>query len=311
MTNYTERLKTFTENDLPDLDEVVLGALELFAETPVPEIDFQAFARPLVVGSGNAAVTGRLLYSHVDAVYADESSYVEKLDTYPDIDGAILISASGSKHALPIAAELERRQIKTILLTNNPEAPAKERLIKDDVFVFPKNREPYTYNASTYMGMLLSKTGEDTEAIIKFIESTIKPKLPSNLANYGAYYFIIPEKFNVMGEMIGTKFNELFGPRVMGRIFTLEQTKHAKTVINLETELFVSLGEENVLFGKPENRLHIPLPLDANYVAFMAISYYFVGQLQKQLPPYFKNRIAQYAHETSQLFGSTIKVIVK
>jgi len=311
MKNYTERLKTFTESDLPDLDEVVLGALELFTDTPVPEIDFQAFARPLVVGSGNAAVTGHLLFCHVDAIYADESSYIEKLDTYPDIDGAILISASGSKHAIPIATELERRQIKTILLTNNPNAPAKERLIKDDVFVFPKNREPYTYNTSTYMGMLLSKTGENAETILEFIESTIKPQLPTDLARYGAYYFIIPDKFSAMREMIETKFNELFGPRVMGRIFTLEQTKHAKTVVALDTELFVSIGEENTLFGKPENRLHIPLPLDSNFVTFMAVSYYFVGTLQKQLPPYYKNRIAEYAKETSEMFGSTINVIVE
>lgn len=311
MTNYTDRLKTFTENDLPELDEVVLGALELFTETPVPEIDFQAFARPLVVGSGNAAVTGCLLYSHVDAVFADESSYIEKLDTYPDIDGAILISASGSKHAIPIAAELERRQIKTILLTNNPEAPVKSQLIQDDVFVFPKNREPYTYNTSTYMGMLLSRTGEDPGVILDYIVTTIQPLIPNDFARYGAYYIIVPEQFSGMREMIATKFNELFGPRVMGRVFTLEQTKHAKTVITLDTELFISLGEENTLFGKPENRLHIPLPLDANYATFMAVSYYMVGALQKQLPPYYKNRIQEYVKETSAMFGSTINVIVE
>lgn len=311
MTNYTDRLKIFTESDLPELDEVVLGALELFTQTKLPEIDFQSFARPLVVGSGNAAVTGRVLFSHVDAVFADESTYIEKLDTYSDIDGAILISASGSKHALPIAVELERRQIRTILLTNNPDAPAKERLMKDDVFVFPKNREPYTYNTSTYMGMMLSKTGENPRAIMDFILSTVKPQLHKDLSEHGAYYIIVPEKFSVMQEMIATKFNELFGPRVMGRVFTLEQTKHAKTVISLDTELFISIGEENTLFGKPENRLHIPLPLDSNYATFMAISYFFVGQLQKQLPPYYKNRIAEYVKETSQLFGSTINVIVE
>lgn len=311
MGAYTDRLDTFTEDDLPDLDAVVLGALELFTETKVPEVDFTAFTQPLVVGSGNAAATGRLLFSHQDAVFADESSYEQKLDTYRDIDGAVLISASGGKHAIPIAAELERRYIKTILLTNNPEPPAKEHLLADDIYVFPKNREPYTYNTSTYMGMLLAKTKEDPAAILDFIEARVAPKVPNNLAEYDAYYFIVPEQFNDLREMIQTKFNELFGPRVMARVFTLEQTKHAKTVIPLETELFVSFGEENTLFGKPENRLTVPLPEPADFASFMAISYYFVGRLQQQLPPYFKERIGEYVKETSAAFGSTINVIVE
>jgi len=309
MGKHTERLSSFTEENLPDLDEVVLGALELFAETELPEIDFKQFSRPLVVGSGNAAVTGQLLFS--DAVFADESSYIQKLETYKDIDGAVLISASGSKHAIPIAAELEKRFIKTILLTNNPEPPAKEHILSENIYVFPKNREPYTYNTSTYMGMMLSKTNENAEDINSFIDNEVKPKIPANLTEYEAYYFLVPEEFNTMREMVETKFNELFGPRVMGRIFTVEQTKHAKTVIPLDTELFVSFGEDNTVFGKPENRLTIPLPVNADSAAFMAVSYYFVGQLQKQLPPYYKERIAEYVKETSEMFGSTINVIVE
>jgi len=311
MGTYSDRLSNFTENNLPDLDEVVLGALDLLGNTKLPEVDFKEFARPLVVGSGNAAATGRLLYADVDAVFADESSYLQKLETYSDIDGAVLISASGSKHALSIAAELERRYVKTILLTNNPDAPAKAHLLSEDVYVFPKNREPYTYNTSTYLGMILSKTHEDASAILSFIEGEVAPILPKDLVVHGAYYFLVPERFNDMREMIQTKFNELFGPRIMARVFTVEQTKHAKTVIPMDTELFISFGEENTLFGKPSNRLTIPLPEDAGFGAFMAISYYFVGQLQKQLPPYYKERIAAYVKETSEMFGSTINVIVE
>lgn len=311
MGHYLERLQTFTEADLPDLDEVVLGALELFGQTKLPDIDFSEFDRPLVVGSGNAAATGRLLFADVDAVFADESTYLSALSAHEDIDGAVLISASGSKHAVPIASELERRFIKTLLLTNNSEAPAKEYVLSEDVHVFPKNREPYTYNTSTYMGMLLSKTKEDPAELQTFIEKTVAPMIPATMANNGAYYFLVPEQFDAMREMIQTKFNELFGPRVMARVFTVEQTKHAKTVIPLDTELFVSFAEENNVFGKPENRITIPLPEGASYAAFMAVSYYFVGQLQKQLPPYYKERITDYVKETSEMFGSTIKVIVE
>lgn len=311
MGKYTDRLATFTENDLPDLDEVVLGALELFTTAELPDIDFAEFKKPLVLGSGNAAATGRLLYADVDAVFADESSYLKKLNTYDDIDGAVLISASGGKHAIPIAAELEHRYIKTILLTNNPQPPAQAHLLSEDVYVFPKNREPYTYNTSTYMGMILAKTKEDPRTLMEFIENQVSVNIPTDLSEYGAYYFLVPEQFNDMREMIQTKFNELFGPRVMARVFTVEQTKHAKTVIPLDNELFVSFGEDNQVFGKPENRLTIPLPTNASFAAFMAVSYYFVGRLQKQLPPYYKERIPEYVKETSEMFGSTINVIVE
>lgn len=311
MTQYLDLLETFTEENLPDLDEVTLGALELFSDTVLPNIDFSRFARPLVVGSGNAAVTGKLLFSDVDAIFADESSYKEKLNTIQGIDGAVLLSASGGKHAIEIAQELTKRSLPTFLLTNNSDAPAKDFLPEENVHIFPKNREPYTYNTSTYMGMILSKTGENASDILSFITSEIAPVIPQNLSEYDAYYFIVPPQFNEVREMFETKFNELFGPLVMGRIFTVEQTKHAKTVIPLDTELFVSFGEENTIFGKPENRLTIPLPADAKYASMMAIGYYCIGQLQKQLPPYYKERIGEYVQESSKSFGSTITAIVE
>ena len=311
MAKYLDLIEGFTKENLPDLDVVTLAALELFVQTDVPKVDYKEFKRPLVVGSGNAAVTGKILFSDVDAVFADESQYVHKLNTIKDIDGAVLISASGSKHAVGIAEELLRRSIPVKLLTNNTQAPAKEILGEEHTLVFPKNREPYTYNTSTYLGMILSKTQGDPGAILSHIEGAVQPLIPSHLATYDAYYFIVPEAFDGMREMVATKFNELFGPRVMGRIFTLEQTKHAKTVVPGENELFVSFNEENNLFGRPENRITIPLPKDGCIASMVAVSYYVVGQLQKQLPPYYKERIEEYVKETSDAFGSTITSIVE
>jgi hypothetical protein len=311
MQNYRNELQTFTLSSLPDLDAVTIGALQLFAETPLPEVDYRQFSRPLVVGSGNAAVAGKILFNDVDAVFADESSYMQKLETHTAIDGAFLISASGSKHAVSIVKELVSRSIPTILLTNNEFAPAKEFLPEEASFVFPKNREPYTYNTSTYMGMLLSKTKEDPSFIESYIEREVLPRIPHNLNSYGAYYLIVPEQFNDIKEMFRTKFDELFGPQVMGRIFTKEQTKHAKTVIAHDSELFVSFGEENTLFGKEGNRITIPLPLNADFAAMMAIGYFFIGHMQAQLFPYYKNRIEAYVKETSEMFGTTISPIVE
>jgi hypothetical protein len=42
--------------------------------------------------------------------------------------------------------------------------------------------------------------------------------------------------------MFLTKFDELFGPLMSARMFTFEQTKHAKTVVASEPELFINQG---------------------------------------------------------------------
>lgn len=311
MGKNTEIVQSFTLDTLPDLDIVTLAALELFETASLPAVDYKQFKRPLIVGSGNGAVTGKLLFDDVDAVFADESSFLQKLSSVGSVDGAYLISASGGKHAIEIAQTLKERGIETVLLTNNQNAPAKEYLPETSVHVFPKNREPYTYNTSTYMGMILSKTNENSSEILNFIGSEIATLIPKNLTEYSAFYFIMPSEFTDVRELFKTKFDELFGPRLMNRIFTVEQTKHAKTVIPLGSELFVSFGEENNLFGNPKNRLHIPLPAGADYAAMMAVGYYFIGQIQKQFPPYYKERIVAYTQETSEAFGSKISPIVE
>ena len=120
-----EILENFTLADLPDLDTVVEGALELLADADLPQIP-DHFKRPLVVGSVNALSTGEIIFADKDAVIADESSFKEALDNISDIDGAILVSASGGKHAITIGKELQNRGLEAYLLTNNQEAPAKE-----------------------------------------------------------------------------------------------------------------------------------------------------------------------------------------
>lgn len=304
-------LDTFTIESIPDLDVVTLGALELLSNAQIPLVDFSQFKRPLVVGSGNAAVTGKLLFADVDAVFADESSYVEKLNSIETIDGAVLISASGSKHAVEIANELKRRNLKTLLLTNNPKAPAIEIVGDSTAYVFPRNREPYTYNTSTYMGMILSKTCEQPADIHAFLINKVAPAIPENIAAYDAYYLMLPEKFNAVREMFATKFDELFGPVLMGRIFTEEQTKHAKTVITMDRELFISFGIDNNDYGLAQNRLVIPLPSDASYAAMMSIGYFVIGHIQRGKPAYFKDRVVDYTAEISKVFNQEIKPIVE
>lgn len=297
------------KKELIDLDLCVMNALKLFTREKLPFLRLEKYKRPLIVGSGNAAVTGKILFQDKDAVFADEGNYKEKLESINQIDGVVLISASGGKHAPIIAKEARRYKKHVSLITNTQHSLAEKYLdLKHayDEYVFPKNKEPYTYNTSTYMGMILGKTKENPKAILNYL-NLIKKKIPKNLSNYDAFFIIVPEEFDLIREMFSTKFDELFGPKISGRVFTVEQTKHAKTVVPSEKELFISFGYNNKLFGK--KRLNLPLPPKSNFAAVMAIGYYVIGQIQKQHPQYFKKNIETYTKYASKLFQQEIKPI--
>ena len=100
----------------------------------------------------------------------------------------------------------------------------------------------------------------------------------------------------------------LFGSKISGRVFTLEQTKHAKTIVPSDKELFISFGEKNNIYGK--KRLNIALPKGIGYAGFIAIVYYFIGHIQKQNKPYFKQNIEKYVQFVSKVFNQKIRSIV-
>jgi len=308
-TKNIQTLETFDLENIPDLDVAVLGALELFQKEQLPALELGAYKRPLVVGSGNAEATGRIIFGDMDAVFASESNFKSKLEHIPEIDGVILVSASGGKHA-PIIAKYAKEQGKRVtLITNTTNATATEFVEEENVFVFPKNREPYTYNTSTYMGMILGKTQENPEAIERFIKEHVDTLTLPDLSHYEKYFLIVPPRFSGIIRMLQVKFIELFGRRLARDVETSEYMKHAVTVVPSE-ELFISFGEENTTWGERENRLHVPLPDNADYVAMMAIGYYTIAQIQKQHPSYFKEHIGAYTEKISKVFGSHIDPIV-
>jgi hypothetical protein len=290
-----------------DLDECVINALELFIEKGVPVLDLNRFKRPLVVGSGNAAATGMIIFEKSDAVFADESNFELKLKIVKEIDGVVLISASGGKHA-PVIAKIAKKKYKknVILLTNNENALAKQ--YADESYVFPKNTEPYTYNTSTYMGFILSATKENPKKILDFIRKKIdKIKMP-DFRKYSGYYIMVPEEFEGITKMLHTKFTELFGRKIARDVETFEFSKHANTVVP-SNELFISFGKKNNLFGK--ERFFVPLPNNAGYGAMMAVGYYIIGKMQKAYPSWFKDNIEEYCKRASKIFRQEIKPIVE
>jgi hypothetical protein len=311
MGTYRNTLETFDLSSIPNLDVVVLGALELFSDTKVPTLDFSHFKKPLVLGSVNAYMTAQIVFSDTHAVFADEGSYLHTYTQTEGVDGVVIFSASGSKHAVAMVENFLQEKLEVHLVTNTPGSPAGNMLAEECVHVFPKNREPYTYNTSTYLSTILGKTGEDAEAIKEFISTVVEPKLLRNFGDYNAYTLLIPAEFGHARAMLRTKFDELFGPYINGRVFTSEEVKHAKTVVTSGDELFISFGVDNEYYGLPKNRLQVPLPPNTQYGALLAISYFVVGKIQAAHPPYFKQGIEKYTQTASKIFRQELKPIVE
>jgi hypothetical protein len=303
-------------NSLIDLDVCVMNALELFMNpaTEFPKPDLHQFKRPLVVGSGNAIATGKIIADSMDAVFADEGSYQGKLHSLRGIDGVVLLSASGGKHAPEIARHAKSKNRRILLFTCNPSPLAQNDV--DEVHVFPSRPEPYTYNTSTYMGMMMACMIPDPKAeakkIVDHIRNVVDPLLNSSgkrLGDFDAFYLLVPEEFDLIRVMFTTKFVELFARRIARDVFTWEQSKHATTVVETPNELFLAFGRENTTFG--EHRLNIPLPANCTYPGIMAVGYYVIGKLQAQKPAWFKESIASFAERASKAFGQKLEPIVR
>jgi len=312
MTDNILTLDNFDINSLPSLDVAVLGALELFQQQAVPVIDISSYKRPLIVGSGNAEATGRIIFDKIDAVFASESNFESKLKNIPSIDGVVIISASGEKHA-PIIAKVAKDMGKPVtLITNSANSTTSRQFAGSKTFheyVFPKNREPYTYNTSTYMGMILGATKENPAEIEQFIKNTIANLDFPDFSKYDKYFLMVPTEFSGIIQMLQIKFKELFGRNIAREVETSESVKHAATIAK-SNELFISFGEENTTWGDPANRFFVPMPKSADYVAMMAIGYFTVAQIQNTYPHLFKDNIVEYIEEVSKIFGQQLSPIV-
>lgn len=286
------------------LDKVVLDALELHSSYKLPAMDFGKRKRRLVIASGNALPTGKILFQDEDAVFASEDQYEAVIKKVP-IDGAVVISASGEKHAPIILKRLMQLDIAPLLITCTEGSSAAKLLSREQVFVTRQNPEPITYNTSTYLGMILAKTKEDPKRIATFIKKFVDPDVP-DMSKFEAFYLMVGQNFSIICEMFVTKFDELFGPQVNGRCYTVNQTLHAKTVVGSERELFISFGYVNNVFGSENSRLNIPLNENAGYAAAIAIGYYVIGKIQTQFPPYFMECAEEYKELQPKLFKKVL-----
>ena len=281
-----------------NLDEAVLNALDFFIKSPPPSFNINKFDLPFVVGSGNAYNTGQILFSDKAAIFADESNFKEKINSYKKvidkklIKDAVIISASGGKDSVWELELAKKYKLRTTLLTTKKDSEAAN--VTENVIVFESLDEPYTYNTSTYMGMILASTKEDVNKIEKFIKNI---KFPHNFDDFSAYSFVLPDKYLNICPMLDIKKSELFGPLLSIRAFSQGHARHAKFVIRSPKELVISIDSKNKFFGNPESRWDIQIPEDFSFAAMMAITYYIVGKIQDSKKDYFKKNIKNYVSD--------------
>lgn len=284
-------------NQLINLDENVLLALDFFAANPPPLFPINSFNFPFVVGSGNAYNTGLIIFSEKAAIFADESNFKKLISVFQKpihdklITQAIIISASGGKDSVWEIELAKKHSLNTTLLTTKGNSDAAK--IADKVYVFKSIDEPYTYNVSPYIGMLLSATKENPLKIKDYILSL---KFPDNFDRYQSYSFIVPDKYMNICLMLDIKKSELFGPHLSLRAFSQGHARHAKFVIRSKNELVISIGAKNEYFGEPSHRWDIFPPEDIGFAGMIAVTYYVVGKIQSAKPPYFKENISNYVN---------------
>ncbi len=191
---YLEKNNSFSENNLLSLDEVVLWALELFQTKKIKKLDISNFSKPLIAWSWNAIVTAKIIFAWTNALFCDETNFSDYINK--DIDWLIITSASWEKHAAIFAKKAKEKAIKTKLLTCNKNSNTEKIIWEKNTSVTPKNREPYTYNTSTYLWWILTVTWENPKIIQNYIETKIDPILEKiNFSNYDSYLLATPNKF--------------------------------------------------------------------------------------------------------------------
>ncbi|MFA7365292.1 MAG: hypothetical protein WCZ12_02980 [Patescibacteria group bacterium] len=282
-----------------NLNEGVLKALKFLSDQKLPKLNLEKLKFPLVVGSGNAYNTAQIIFSNQKAVIASESNFKEVIESYKDfikkgiIKEVVVISASGEKDSVWEIELAKKYKLKTILLTCSKDSSASK--IADEVYVFPKIAEPYTYNISTYLGMILAYTKEKPENILSHIK---KIKFFNNFNKFKSYSFVLPDEFTFITQMLDIKKSELFGPLLSVRAFSFGEARHAKFVIRDKNELVITLGKEkNKYFGEEKSRWQVSLPNKASFATIMALTYYIVGKIQESKPQYFKKHIQNYCHD--------------
>jgi hypothetical protein len=76
--SYLKKNKEIDEENLPSLSEIVLASLELFEKEGIPNLNIPKFKKPLIIGSGNAIATAKIIFNNTDSIFANENDFEMK-----------------------------------------------------------------------------------------------------------------------------------------------------------------------------------------------------------------------------------------
>ena len=187
------------------LDHYVIKTLEGLPEWKYPDLKITKSERNIFMGSGDAANTARIFAQILGGHALNVCNYQIFFENEPGRDSDVyILNASGGKDGLKMAQWLTERNWHPKLLTNNPEPPAGKFLRPEDIFVFPANTEPPTYNISTYASMIYWLLKEDLEAIREKIKNLEIP----DLRKYKFIFFMVQDKYETIGRMATRKVAE-------------------------------------------------------------------------------------------------------
>lgn len=303
-----KKLTIFDEKSIPSLNEVVLWALELFSKKQSKKLNLDFFKKPLIAWSWNAYVTAKIIFEWTNAIFCDETNFNKYIKK--DVDWLIILSASWEKHASIFAKKAKDKNIPTKLLTCNKDSTTWKIIWKENTIVTWKNREPYTYNTSTYLWWILAITNENPKQILNFIKNKIDPILnKTNFSKYDSYLLVTPNRFSWVNQLFNVKFIELFWRKIARDVFSFEHLKHAITVVPHNKELCINFWEENKIHKW--NQLFIPVPEDCWLWMMISIWYYTIGKIQNSYPHYFKENIYSYIKNINKKdFWKNLNIIV-
>ncbi len=306
---YIKILENQTEDNLASLKQAVLWALELFILEGKTKIKLKDFKRRVVVGSGNAIVTWKVIFEGTDVIFADENNYRQAIKMQ-NVDWVTILSASGWKHSSIIAKDVLESGLNVELITCTKNSKTEKIIWKENVIITPKNPEPYTYNTSTYMWWILAFTKENPEEIYDFLINDLEKQLKDfDFSKYDWFLFALDSQFSNVWNLIDTKFIELFWRKVARDIKTFEQLKHAVTVIPSKTELLIKFSTGEVFFKNDILELKIPENIDKAWM--MAIWYYIVWFIQDSREQFFKKNIKNYIDNLAKTeFWKGLSVVV-
>ena len=193
------------DQKIEKLDHYAIKTLEGLPKWKYPEFKIEKSGKNIFMGSGDAANTGKIFAQVLGGHALNICDYQMFFENMPCPDSNIyIVCASGGKDGTKMAQWLTGKGWQPKLITSNPEPPMGKFLRPEDIFVFPANNEPPTYNVSTYASMIYWLLKENLQEISDKIKNLEIP----DLRKYKFIFFMVQDKYEAIGKMATRKVSE-------------------------------------------------------------------------------------------------------